>query len=92
VFEQLHFAHRDEVGQRGFGALILVHAVGVQSIAATARLRIIERKAEIVAAQEPLEGDAGLFVPEGIVGGAIGLEARRDGAVGLDRLLVKLRG
>ncbi len=64
VLEQFHFAQGDQIGEGRFGALVEIDAVDVQAVATAAGRRIIERKAEIVAAKEPLEGEAGFLVPD----------------------------
>ena len=90
MLEQFHFAQRHQVGERRFSALIQVDAVGMQTIATTAGGGIVERKAQIVATEEPLEREPGLLVPFGVVGRAISFEAGGNGGVGLNRLLVEL--
>ena len=64
----------------------------MQPVAAAAGGRIVERKAQVVAAQEPLEGEPGFVQPVFVVRGAVGFDAGRHRGVGLDRLLVELGG
>ena len=90
MLKQFHFTEGHQISKRRFRALVKIDPVHVQAIATAARGRIIKREAEIVAAKEPLEGEARFLVPCGVVGGAVGFQAGGDGAVGLDRLLVKL--
>jgi hypothetical protein len=92
VFEEFHFAQRHEVGESRFGPLVKIDAIHVEAVTTTAGGGIIKGEAEIVAAKEPLEGEAGFFVPGGVVGGAIGLEAGGDSGVRLDGLLVEFGG
>ena len=49
--------------KRGFRSLILIGAVGMQAVPATAGFRIVERKLQIVIAQEPVESRPGLSAP-----------------------------
>ena len=90
AFEQLHLAEREQEGQGRLGPLVQVDAVFLEAVAAAAGLGVVEVQPQVVAAQEPLEGEPGLLEPERVVGGVVGLEAGRDGGVGLDRLLVEL--
>ncbi len=65
-------------GEGGFGALVLVNAILMETVAATAGAGVVEGEAEIVAAEEPFEGAFGLASPHGIPGDAEGLLAGAD--------------
>ena len=56
VFGVVHFGEGEVEGEGGLRALVFVHPVGVQAVAAAAGGEIVERQAEIIAAQEPFEG------------------------------------
>ena len=87
----VHFGEGKVEGQGRFGALVFVDAVVVQAVAAAAGAGIVERQAEIVAAQKPLEGALRLARPRSILRGAKGLEAGGDHGLRLHRLLVEVR-
>lgn len=61
----------------------------MQAVAAAAGVGVINRQAEVVAAQEPLEGAARLLAPAGIAGEAIRFQAGGGRRLGLHRLLVE---
>ena len=90
AFQQLHLGERQQKGERRLGPLVLVDAIFLEAVAAAAGLGVVQLQAQVVAAEEPLEGEPGLVQPVGVVGGPVRLEAGRDGGVGLDRLLVEL--
>ena len=52
----VHLGEGEVEGEGRFGALVLVDAILVKPVAAAAGGRIVEREAEVVAAEEPLEG------------------------------------
>ena len=58
--QRAHFQQCHQERQRGFRSLILIGAVGMQAVPATAGFRIVKRKLEIVVAQEPVERRPGL--------------------------------
>src|SRR3954470_22859456 len=62
----------------------------MQGIAATAGAGGVKLEAEIVPAEEPIEGALGVFVPTRVRGGVEGFEASRHHGVRLDRLLVEV--
>ncbi len=69
--------------------LILIGAVGMQTVAAPAGGRIVQRQAQIVAPEEPLEGASGFFAPAGVVCAAVGFEAGGDRGLRFNRLLIE---
>ena len=85
----VHFRKGEEKGQRRFRALILIYAVNMQSVAATACLSVVERNAEIVSTLKPFEGLRGLSQPVGVAGSLVSFHARANGRMCLDRLLVE---
>src|SRR5665811_844641 len=89
--DQTHLEQGRQEGQRRFGALVLVRPVGMQAVAATAAGRIVERQAQVLPTQEPLESGRRLAVPALVVGHRICLEASRNGGGGFERLLVEAR-
>ena len=62
----------------------------MQSIAAAAGLGRVELQAEIVPADEPVEGALRLLVPPEVRCGAIGFKTSRDRCLRLDGLLVEI--
>src|SRR5437016_9902624 len=62
----------------------------MQSVATAAALGRIQFQAEIVPADEPVEGALRLFVPPDIGGSAIGFQTGRNHGLRLDGLLVKI--
>ena len=90
ALHQLHLAQRQQEGEGRLGPLVEVDAVLLEAVAAAAGLGVVEVQPQVVAAQEPLEGEPGLLEPGGVVGGVVGLEAGRDRGMGLDRLLIEL--
>ena len=91
VLYQPHLRQRQQKGQHRFRSLVFVAAVRVQSIAAAARLGGVEFQAEIIPAEEPVEGALRLFIPPQVGRGAVRFQASRDRALRLDGLLVEIR-
>ena len=91
VLQRLHFRQRQQKGQRGFRALILAQPVHMEAVAAAAGAGIIQRQAQIIAAEKPLERAARFRHPEHVAGGVIRLDAGGNGGLRLDGLLVELR-
>ncbi len=91
VLRVVHFGQGKVEGERRFRALVFVDPIAVQPVAAAAGAGIIERKAEIVAAQEPLEGAPGLDQPCGILRDAKRFQAGGNHGLGLHRLLIEVR-
>ena len=85
----VHFSKREEKGKRGFRALILIYAVNMQSVSATARLSVVERNAQIVSTLKPFKSLGGLSQPVAIAGSLVSFHARANGRMCLDRLLVE---
>ena len=77
--EQLHLTQCEEEREGGLGSLVLVDAVFLEAVAAAAGLGVVEFQAQVVAAQEPLEGEPRLLQPDRVVGGLVGFEAGRNG-------------
>ena len=90
AFQQVHLGEGEQEGEGRFGPLVPVDPVLLEAVAAAAGAWVVEVLAQVVAAEEPLEGRAGLVQPGGVLGGPVGLQAGRDRRVGLDRLLVEL--
>jgi hypothetical protein len=84
-----HFQERHQEGERGFGALILIGAIGMQAIAASAGGGIVERDLQIVVAEEPIECAPRFLAPAILSRDAIGLQAGGDGGAGFDGLLIE---
>src|SRR5436305_1885093 len=89
AFQQVPLGQREEEGEGRFGPLVAVDPVLLEPVAAAARGRVVQILAQVVAAEEPLEGGAGLGHPGGVLGGPVRLQAGGDGRAGLDRLLVE---
>jgi hypothetical protein len=66
ILRKPHFRQRKQEGQRGFRSLISVDPIYVQPIATATRIGRVEFQAEIVPADEPVEGALSVFVPPGI--------------------------
>jgi hypothetical protein len=60
MFDTVHFGKGEVECQGRFGPLIFVDTVAVQTIAAAACAKVVERQPEVVATQKPLEGPFGL--------------------------------
>jgi hypothetical protein len=60
AFEQVHLGERDEERERRFGPLVPVEPVLLEAVAAPTGAGVVQILAQIVAAEEPLEGGAGL--------------------------------
>ena len=86
-----HFGERDLEDQGRFGSLILVHAVVVQTIAAAAGCRIVQRQAKVIATEKPFERAFRLPPPLRVARGAEGIQAGGNHRLRLDRLLVEFR-
>src|SRR5207249_10785010 len=74
-----------------FGPLVLIAAVGVQAISAASGGGIVDRQAEIIAAQEPVESPMEMGIPEAGAGHMLGRQAGGDHGLGFNRLLVEAR-
>jgi len=66
----------EKIGQDGFGASVLVRAVGVQPVATASRFQIDQRQRQIIAAKKPGEGARRIAPPFGI---AIRAQSRKAG-------------
>ncbi len=71
--------------------LILAQAIHVQAVAAAAGARVVEREAQIIAAEKPLKRAARFRNPEHVVRGMIRFDAGGDRGLRLDGLLVEQR-
>src|ERR1039457_5535287 len=91
VLQRLHFRQREQEGQRGLGALILAQTVHVQAVPTAAGGRIVERQAQIVSTEEPLERAPRLRDPEHVARRMIRFDAGGNRYLGFDGLLVELR-
>ena len=86
-----HFRQRQQKRQRGFRALVSIHAIHMQPVPASAVFRRVQFQPEIVPPDKPVEGPLRLLVPPDVAGRAIRFESRRNHGLRLDRLLVELR-
>src|SRR5205814_643713 len=86
---ELHFGVGKVKGERRFRAFVLIHAVGMQRVAAAAGHGIVKRQAEIVATQKPFERAPRFAQPNGVTGRAMGFETSGNHRVRLNRLLVE---
>src|SRR6266536_5117091 len=89
IFDQPHFSQREQKRERGFRSLVLIDAIHVQTIPATAGVRGIKFQAEIVPAQKPIEGALSLFVPPLVGSCAVGFKTCGHHGLGLDGLLIE---
>src|SRR5262249_33759 len=89
AFQQAHLGEREEEGEGRFGTLVPVDPVLLKAVAAAPGARVVQVLAEVVAAEEPLEGAACLLHPRGILGGPVRLQAGADRRARLQRLLVE---
>ena len=62
-FGRLHFQQSHKERECGFSALVLVDAVGMKSIPASARASIIQWNLQVVIAKKPGEYPTGLLQP-----------------------------
>ena len=85
----LHFQQRHQKRKGRFRSLILVDAVGVQAIPATARCGIINRNLQVVPAQKPAEYPLCFFKPEAIFSEPENFKAGRDSRASFYRLLIE---
>ena len=90
AFELLQLGKRQQKRQRRLGALVLVNSIGVQAVMAAAGAGVVEFHAEIVAAEEPFEGEPRFIEPCRVFGRAIGFDAGGDSSPGLDWLLIEI--
>src|SRR6476469_2521684 len=92
AIERAHVGQGEQERQCGFGALVLVDALGVEAIAAATGRGIVEPLTQMVLPEEPVEGAASLVVPTGRVGGMGRIEAGRHHRLRFNRLLVEASG
>src|ERR1700675_315746 len=71
--ESAHFQKCHKERQRRFRALVLIRAVRMQAVAATAGRRVIQRNLEIVVAQKPVESRPGFVAPAMVSSHAVSL-------------------
>ncbi len=91
MFSQAQFQQGMKIGERRFRTLILVGAIGVQAVPATAGRRVIHGQIQVVAPAEPIEGAAGFFAPARVPGDSLCFEAGGHRSLGLDGLLIEAR-
>ena len=89
MFSQAQFQQGMKIGQCRFRTLILVGAIGVQAVPATASRRVIHGQIQVVAPAEPIEGPAGFFAPARVPGDSVRFEAGGHRGLGLDGLLIE---
>ena len=88
---QAQLQERMKISERGFRPLILVGPVGMQAVSTTAGGRIVNRKTQIIAPAEPIEGPPGFNPPAFVFRDSVGFEAGGHCGLGLDRLLIEAR-
>ena len=49
------FSEAEQIAHDGFATTVFIGAVGMQAIAATARLHVHQRRTQIIVSQEPAE-------------------------------------
>jgi len=54
--QQFHFCQREQEGQSGFRALVLVDAIHMQGIVAAPGARRVKFEAQVVPAEKPIKG------------------------------------
>ena len=90
-FGRLHFEQGHEERERRFGSLVLVHAIGMKAIPASARQYIVERDLEIVLAEKPAKDSPGFVKPLAFFRQPVYLKASGNGGASLYRLLIETR-
>ena len=91
AFRKAHFLQGQQKRQRGLGPLIQIDAVNMQRVVTAAGARVVQRLAEIVPPEKPLERLARFIQPEIVLGAEERLQTGRNGGGGFDRLLIKFR-
>src|SRR5262245_33782823 len=89
TFQQVHLGEGEEEGEGRFGALVAVDPVLLEAVAAPPGGRVVEALSQVIAAEEPLEGGAGLAHPTGVLGDPVRLQTGTDRRRRLQRLLVE---
>ena len=89
--ELAHLGKTEKIGHDRLAAAVLIGAIGMQPVAATAGLEVDQRDGQVVAAEEPCEGARRARLPLGIAFGAPRRKAGRDRRRCLDRLLIERR-
>lgn len=79
----------EEIADDRFAASILIEALRMQTVAATACFEIHDRQGEIVAAEEPGEGLCSFFLPNDVVADPPCGMTCSDRRCGLQRLLIE---
>ncbi len=87
----MEMASRATTPASPLGAFVLTHAVGVQPVAAAAGQGVIEREAQVIASEEPLERARRLLAPVVVACDPVRRQARRNRHRGFDRLLIEAR-
>src|ERR1039458_7011858 len=87
----LHVEQCHQKGERRFRSLILIYAIGMKPVPASAGDRIVKRYLQIVLAQKPAEDTMRFLKPAFLVRQPVGLKAGGDGGAGLHRLLSEAR-
>ena len=90
-FGRLHFQQRHKKRECGLSALILVYAVRMKAIPASACDCIIQGNLQIVFSEKPIECFARLFKPWALFRQPVYLKASGDRCASLDRLLIEAR-
>ena len=87
----LHIEQGHEEGESRLRALVLVHAVWMESVFAPAGHDIVERDSEVILAKKPTEYTTGFCMPVVLPRQPVQLETGRNCCAGFHRLLIESR-
>ena len=87
--ETTHLGETEKIRNDGLPSPVLIRAAGMQAIATASGFRVDQRRHEIVAAEEPLEGPNGMGLPTGIAIRPPRRKTSRDARGGFERLLIE---
>src|SRR5579862_1421894 len=87
----LRIKQRHQERERGFRSLVLVDAIRMKSVFASACLGIVERHSEIVLAEEPIEYATGFNPPALLTRHLVCHKTSGDRGAGFNRLLIEAR-
>ena len=71
----MHLRQAGQESQGGLGSLIMIHALWVQSVAAPARMGIVEGQPEIITPEEPQKCSLGFLEPGSLACGPVHFQA-----------------
>src|SRR4051794_17363670 len=86
-----HFKQGKQKAETRFCALVLVYAIGMQAVAATAGLWIVELLLQHVFSKKPIEGGSRVLRPSYVSTNGVGFKAGRNGRASFNGLLIKSR-